>query len=95
MMSTSHIQALDESLAQTISIAVKEQIDSLLRRESIQQKDLASRLGMTPEYISEIKSGRKVPSYQVFLLLQSYCLSHEAFENSNPEIAVGSKKRGQ
>jgi hypothetical protein len=52
------------------------------------QTTLSERLGVTPEYLSEIKSGRKLPSFQTYNFLKVLAMDKEAYNLSDPKTRV-------
>ena len=52
------------------------------------QVELAEHAGVTKEYLSEIKSGRKQPSFQMYTLLKLLALGKDAFSISDPKFEV-------
>lgn len=57
---------LDAKIEASIVEAVQSYLALILQREKCEQKDIAAHLGVSPEYLSEIKSGRKLPKFQTF-----------------------------
>lgn len=77
----------DEAIRRSIKQQVATFIDVILEREpGLTQTTLAERLGISPEYLSEIKSGRKQPAFGVFNFLKTLALDKKAFKESDPEF---------
>jgi len=87
MMPASLAPKIDAAISESISTQVKEFIGLIIEREKAMQTELSQRLGVTPEYLSEIKSGRKIPSFQTFNFLKVLAQDHEAYTISNPKVA--------
>ena len=49
------------------------------------QIDLAAILGITPEHLSAIKGGGRIPSFQTFNFLKTLALDESAYKIANPE----------
>jgi transcriptional regulator with XRE-family HTH domain len=58
------------------------------------QKEIAKRVGVTPEYLSEVKNGRAVPSFQFFNFLKTIALNGKrTFEIASPDIQMDSNNK--
>ena len=84
MMPASLGSKLDEAISESISMQVRNFISQIIDREKAMQTELSQRLGVTPEYLSEIKSGRKVPSFQTFNFLKVLAQDKKAYAISDP-----------
>jgi len=84
IMPASLAPKIDEAITGRISEQVKTFIAKILERERVMQTELSQRLGVTPEYLSEIKSGRKVPSFQTFNFLKVLAQDRKAYAISDP-----------
>ena len=71
--------ALDRAIEESIKIYTHGLIETILLREECSQVALATRLGVTQEYISYLKNGTKLPSYQTFNLLRLVALVRGSF----------------
>ena len=80
------------SKAKTIDTAIKGSINSHINqfikmitlRENCEQKEIAAHIGVSPEYLSEIKSGRKTPKFQTFNFLKTLAIDENSFKISSP-----------
>jgi hypothetical protein len=63
-------------------------INKILVRENCNQGGLVQHLGVTQEYISEIKSGRKTPSFQTFKFSKKLAIDEASFGISNPMFGI-------
>lgn len=59
-------------------------INTILEREHCTQISLAGRIGVTPEYVSQLKSGGRTPSFQTFNMLKILSEFASAFRVSDP-----------
>ena len=84
MMPASLGSKLDVAITESISTQVREFISKIAERENAKQTELSQRLGVTPEYLSEIKSGRKIPSFQTFNFLKVLAQDRKAYAISDP-----------
>lgn len=75
---------IDEAIHSTLKRRVVHYIDEVITREGCLQAELAKRLGATPEYLSEIKSGRKIPSFSFYTLLKLFAKVPGSFRLSDP-----------
>ncbi len=81
-------QKIDQFIEESICENVKKYIIKILEREETLQIELSSRLGVTPEYLSEIKSGRKIPSFQTYNFLKVLALNGKAYRISDPKNKI-------
>lgn len=72
ILSSKDVLELDKNIRSSLGKKVNQAIETLTKTYGLSQQDLADALGITPEYISMVKNGRKVFSFTVFNLLQSY-----------------------
>jgi hypothetical protein len=84
---------IDTSIEQTIRENVKDFISRILENEECQQIDLAGRVGITPEHLSTLKSGSKIPGFQTYNFLKILSFNHEAFEIADPKLDVDGLKQ--
>ena len=82
---TKDAERLDQAIEESITIQVQQFIDQVLKREKCRQIDLAARLGITPEYVSAIKIGAKIPGFQTFNFLRILAQDENAFRFADPE----------
>jgi hypothetical protein len=75
---------LDAKIEASIVEAVQSYLALILQREKCEQKDIAAHLGVSPEYLSEIKSGRKLPKFQTFNFLKTLAHDANSFKVSDP-----------
>jgi|GEM_PF-4897679 len=66
------LEALDLNIVESIKMKVSSAIRYFTERLKISQEDLAEALGVTPEYLSTVKTGKKRLSFTAFNLLMSY-----------------------
>lgn len=77
--------AIKASITEQITLAITK-IKSIKKCE---QQEIARRLGSTPEYLSEVKNGHTIPSFQFFNFLKTMALDDgRAFETANPDIQI-------
>ena len=72
ILSNKDIWEINELLAKSISVLAKNSIKDITYLNDVSQIDVAKMLGQTPEYISNLKSGNKVPSYSTLTLMRIY-----------------------
>ncbi|MGK5090044.1 hypothetical protein WDW86_21035 [Bdellovibrionota bacterium FG-2] len=75
---------LDHAIEASIRAYAKEMVETTLAREECSQIDLASRAGITPEYLSGVKTGARTPGFQTFNILKMLASDPNAFEISDP-----------
>lgn len=79
---------LDRLLEESLAGQIQFFIQSILEREKCEQKELAQHVGVTPEYLSELKRGR-IPKFQTFNFLKTLAMSgRKVFEVSSPDYDV-------
>lgn len=84
----SDTKKIDHAVEATIRGLIVSFIHVILKRERCSQIVLASRLGVTPEYISQLKSGSRTPSFQAFNMLKILAESKSAFPISDPTFQL-------
>ena len=88
MLSANDMKAFDALIKESINQQVNLFIDKVLEREKCNQGELAQHLGVTQEYLSEIKSGRKTPSFQTFNFLKTLAIDEASFGISDPKFDI-------
>ena len=88
IFSANQSKALDELTKKSINQQVILFIDKIIGREKCNQGELSQHLGVTQEYLSEIKSGRKTPSFQNFNFLQTLAINETSYDVSDPKFDV-------
>jgi DNA-binding transcriptional regulator YiaG len=86
------IEKLDEAIKESLTQFTRTLINGILERERCTQEQLASRIGVTPEHLSNMKIGAKIPGFQTFNFLKTLYLDKIAFDKADPEINVGQLK---
>lgn len=81
-------EAVDRAIQASIAEQVRIAIEAIKNKHACEQKEIALRLGVSPEYLSEVKSGRSVPSFQLFNFLKTMAMDDEAFETASPDIHI-------
>lgn len=84
MLSVGDTKKLDALLEDSIKLQINQFIDSVMTREKCKQSDVAAHIGVSPEYLSEIKSGRKLPKFQTFNFLKTLAFEPGSFAVSDP-----------
>lgn len=92
ILSGTDVTKLTDALVESVSENTAMFIETVLTREKCTQVELATRLGVTPEYLSEIKSGRKQPGFQTYNFLKTLASDPRSFAVSDPNYA-GEQKR--
>jgi transcriptional regulator with XRE-family HTH domain len=77
-------QKFDQAIEETITLQSRRFIDQIIARENCRQIDLAAVLGVTPEHLSAIKRGSRIPSFQTFNFLKTLALDKNAFKIADP-----------
>ncbi len=77
-------QSVDRSVEASIRTLAGGFISSIIGRERCSQINLAGRIGVTPEYLSGLKSGSRTPSFQTFNILKILSENPSAFKISDP-----------
>ncbi len=76
---------IDKLIESSITENVQQYIQIIVDREHALQTELSERLGVTPEYLSEIKSGRKLPSFQTYNFLRILASDKKVYALSDPK----------
>ena len=63
---------IDRSIEATIRTLTGSLINAIIDREGCSQIVLSKHIGVTPEYLSGLKSGSRTPGFQTFNLLKNY-----------------------
>ncbi len=85
---------LDSLIEESLVSQVRTFIETIVSRESCDQKELAQHVGVTPEYLSELKGGR-VPKFQTFNFLKTLAISsRKTFKVSSPGYDVFKRSAG-
>ena len=92
ILSGSDVTKLTEALVESVSENISTFIETVLIREKCTQVELATRLGITPQYLSEIKSGRKQPGFQTYNFLKTLAHDPTSFVVSDFNYAGDLKK---
>jgi hypothetical protein len=79
---------LDHAIEASIRAYSKEMVETILAREECSQIDLAARAGITPEYLSGLKTGSRTSGFQTFNILKMLASDPKAFEISDPKVAL-------
>jgi hypothetical protein len=87
LLNASQLRQLDNVVEQSITANIKYFIQKIVDREKCEQREIAIHIGLSPEYLSEIKSGRKIPSFQTFNFLKILALDENSFTVSSPDFA--------
>lgn len=77
-------KALDHAIEASIRAYAKEMVEAILAREECSQIELAARAGVTPEYLSGLKTGSRTPGFQTFNILKMLASDPRAYEISDP-----------
>ncbi len=84
LLSMSDTKKMDSLLEKSITLQINHFIDAVVTREKCKQSDVAAHIGVSPEYLSEIKSGRKLPKFQTFNFLKTLACDPSSFAVSDP-----------
>ncbi|MGK5084297.1 helix-turn-helix transcriptional regulator [Bdellovibrionota bacterium FG-1] len=79
------VAALSKAIQETVIEQTQAFIETILTREGCKQTELAAHLGVSPEHLSEIKSGRKQPSFQTYNFLKTLAFENRSFKVSDPQ----------
>jgi DNA-binding transcriptional regulator YiaG len=79
---------IDRATEATIRTLTGAFISAILAREGCSQIILAQRIGVTPEYLSGLKSGSRTPGFQTFNILKIFAEDRPAFQISDPTFEV-------
>ena len=91
ILSAADTARLDETLIESINSTTKKFIEMTVEKAACSQVEVAAHLGVTKEYLSEIKSGRKQPSFQIFNFLKTIALGNDAFVISSPKFDISTR----
>jgi len=80
----SKAKAIDLAVKASINTHINQFIKLIIHRENCEQKEIAVHVGVSPEYLSEIKSGRKTPKFQTFNFLKILAIDENSFKISSP-----------
>ena len=84
LLSLPDAKKLDLLLEKSITLQINSFIDTVMTREKCKQADVSAHIGVSPEYLSEIKSGRKLPKFQTFNFLKTLAFDPVSFAVSDP-----------
>lgn len=94
MFRASELEILDQLIERSITEQVGQFIQIILEREGCSQKELAAHVGVTPEYLSGLKSGR-LPGFQTFNFLKTLAMAdRKTFQISDPKFDVSRRIAG-
>jgi len=86
------VDKLNEAIVHSLTQLTTRFINEIIEREGCTQEELALRLGITPQHLSNMKNGAKIPGFQTFNFLKTFYLDKVAFEKANPQINPGGLK---
>lgn len=86
VFSASQGKLIDELVLKSINSQINLFIKMIIHREKCEQKEIAEHIGVSPEYLSEIKSGRKTPKFQTFNFLKTIAYDEKSFKISSPSF---------
>lgn len=75
---------VDHAVEATIRALTIGFINSITKRYDCSQIVLAAHVGVTPEYISQLKAGSRSPGFQTFNILKVLQENEQAFRISDP-----------
>ena len=81
-------ETIDRAVEATIRALTGMFIESIISREKCSQLVLAERVGITPEYLSGIKTGTRTPGFQTFNILKILAEDPSAFQVSDPLFEI-------
>lgn len=79
---------IDRAIEQSIRSQARNFIETIIDRENCTQVDLAERVGVTPEFLSNVKNGTKLPGFQTFNFLKVLALDERAFKVASPSAKM-------
>ena len=79
---------IDEAIEASIKAQVRLFVEKIVEREKCTQVDLAERIGVTPEFLSNIKNGLKTPGFQTFNFLKILAVDEQAFRLASPSAKL-------
>ena len=94
ILSAAQAKDLDNKIADSVVHQVQTFITAITQREGCEQRQIAVHLGVSPEYLSEIKSGRKIPKFQTFNFLKTLAMDAMSFTVSDPAYQTGKRVAG-
>lgn len=81
-----------EKLDNAIECSIKQQCNNLITfittKNKCEQKELANHIGISPEHLSQIKTGRMIPSFTTFNFLKTIAMSDKGFKISSPQLEI-------
>lgn len=86
------IDSLDKAIEESLIEFTRTLITEITAREDCTQEELALRLGITPQHLSALKSGAKIPGWQTFNFLKILYLDEKAFKKASPDVNIGARK---
>ena len=84
-------EVIDRSIEASIRALAGMFIENIIEREKCSQLTLAARTGITPEYLSGIKTGTRTPGFQTFNILKILSEDSSAFRISDPQFQMDEK----
>lgn len=84
IISASKAKVVDDIIKTSITSHINDFINMIVLRENCEQKDIAGHIGVSPEYLSEIKSGRKTPKFQTFNFLKTLAVEKNSYKVASP-----------
>lgn len=79
---------IDAAVQESIHMQVKLFVEKIIEREKCKQTEVAARIGVTPEHLSAIKNGSKIPGYQTFNFLKILAANPEAFQLTSADVKL-------
>lgn len=84
VLNQKQVKELDLAIDTTIKKDLVLFINTLLDRENILIKELGSTIGLTREYLSNLKSGKTIPKFQTYNMLKLLFSDKKAFKVADP-----------
>ena len=81
-------EELDHAAEESIISQVRLFIDRIIQRENCTQVELAQRVGVTPQYLSSLKSGANIAGFQTFNFLKVLAVDERAFKLASPSAKL-------
>lgn len=94
VLNASQAKGIDEKIVSSITHHIQAFLETIIQREHCEQRQIASHLGVSPEYLSEIKSGRKIPKFQTFNFLKTLAMNPSSFQVSAPDYKANERATG-
>lgn len=88
VLSSKDIDKISDACEGSIKAMTHFFIEKIVEREQCSQVDLAAHLGITPQYLATIKSGKKIPKFNVFNFLKTLAFSEKSFKVSDPAYNI-------